>query len=122
MENEEDQKEIVLSPKYKDLWQSEKRYFICTGGRGSGKSFSVTLFLLTLTFQEGHRILFTRYTLTSAKTSIIPQFIEVMEALGYDDSIFDINNDVITNKQTGSQIIFKGIKTGSKLQIEQLYL
>ena len=120
MENEEDQKEIVLSPKYKALWKSDKRYFICTGGRGSGKSFSVTLFLLTLTFEEGHRILFTRYTLTSAKTSIIPQFIEVMEALGYDDSIFDINNDVITNKQTGSQIIFKGIKTGSKLQTASL--
>jgi len=118
--NEEDQKEIVLSPKYKELWKSDKRYFICTGGRGSGKSFSVTLFLLTLTFEEGHRILFTRYTLTSAKTSIIPQFIEVMEALGYDDSIFDINNDVITNKQTGSQIIFKGIKTGSKLQTASL--
>tara|TARA_R110002020_G_scaffold360361_1_gene573014 strand:+ start:265 stop:1446 length:1182 start_codon:yes stop_codon:yes gene_type:complete len=120
MESEEDKKEIVLSPKYKPLWQSDKRYFICTGGRGSGKSFSVTLFLLTLTFEEGHRILFTRYTLTSAKTSIIPQFIEVMEALGYDDSIFDINNDVITNKQTGSQIIFKGIKTGSKLQTASL--
>jgi len=116
----DEQKEIVLSPKYKELWKSDKRYFICTGGRGSGKSFSVTLFLLTLTFEEGHRILFTRYTLTSAKTSIIPQFIEVMEALGYDDSIFDINNDVITNKQTGSQIIFKGIKTGSKLQTASL--
>ena len=119
MDNQE-QKEVVISPKYKNLWESDKRYFICTGGRGSGKSFSVTLFLLTLTFEEGHRILFTRYTLTSAKTSIIPQFIEVMEALGYDDSIFDINNDVITNKQTGSQIIFKGIKTGSKLQTASL--
>ena len=89
MKIEDDQKEVIISPKYKPLWQSDKRYFICTGGRGSGKSFSVTLFLLTLTFEEGHRILFTRYTLTSAKTSIIPQFIEVMEALGYDDSIFD---------------------------------
>ena len=116
----EDQKEICVSPKYKPLWESDKRYFVCTGGRGSAKSFTVTLFLLTLTFEEGHRILFTRYTLTSAKTSIIPQFIEVMEALGYDDSIFDINNDVITNKQTGSQIIFKGIKTGSKLQTASL--
>ena len=115
-----DRIQITVSPKYKPLWQSDKRYFVCTGGRGSAKSFTVTLFLLNLTFEEGHRILFTRYTLTSAKTSIIPQFIEVMEALGYDDIVFDIQNDVITNKQTGSQIIFKGIKTGSKLQTASL--
>ena len=58
--------------------------------------------------------------MTAAKTSIIPQFIEVMELLGYADETFDITNDTITNKQTGSQILFKGIKTSSGVQTASL--
>lgn len=111
---------IKISPKWKNLFKSLDRYFICTGGRGSSKSFSVTLYLLLLTFIEGHKILFTRYTMTSAKTSIIPQFLEVMELLGYGLETFDITNDTITNKQTGSQILFKGIKTSSGVQTASL--
>lgn len=111
---------IKISPKWKKLFKSLDRYFICTGGRGSSKSFSVTLYLLLLTFIEGHKILFTRYTMTSAKTSIIPQFLEVMELLGYGSETFDITNDTITNKQTGSQILFKGIKTSSGVQTASL--
>ena len=111
---------IKLSEKYIPLWQSDSRYHIVTGGRGSGKSFGVTLFLLTLTFEEGHKILFTRYTLVSAKTSIIPQFIEVMELMGYDSNHFEVTADQITNKQTGSVILFKGIKTSSGVQTASL--
>ena len=113
------QKKIKISNKYESLWEADARYNLVTGGRGSGKSFGVSLFLLTLTFEVGHKILFTRYTLTSAKTSIIPQFIEVMEAMEREND-FDINNDVITNKHTGSQILFKGIKTSSGIQTANL--
>ena len=116
----EQENKIVLSPKYKPLWQSDKRYHIVTGGRGSGKSFGVTLFLLTLTFEPKHIILFTRYTLTSAKTSIIPQFIEVMELMGYTFEHFEVTQDQIINKATGSKILFKGIKTSSGVQTASL--
>ena len=58
--------------------------------------------------------------MTSAKTSIVPQFIEVMDLLGYGNETFEVNNDVITNKQTGSQILFKGIKTSSGVQTASL--
>ena len=115
-------KTVVISEKYGPLFDIENsdRYFICTGGRGSGKSFSITIFLVNLTFTKGHKILFTRYTLTSAKTSIIPQFIECLEALGYGSETFEITNDTITNKITGSQILFKGIKTSSGVQTAAL--
>ena len=115
-----DENKITISPKWKVLFKSLSRYFVCTGGRGSSKSFSVTLFLVCLTFEEGHKILFTRYTMTSAKTSIIPQFLEVMELMGYGSETFEITNDTITNKQTGSQILFKGIKTSSGVQTASL--
>ena len=115
-------KTVVINEKYGPLFDIDNsdRYFICTGGRGSGKSFSITIFLVNLTFTKGHKILFTRYTLTSAKTSIIPQFIECLEALGYGSETFEITNDTITNKITGSQILFKGIKTSSGVQTASL--
>jgi len=98
----------------------DKRYAIVTGGRGSGKSFSVALLLLTLSFEQNQVILFTRYTMVSAHLSIIPQFIEVLELMGYSENEFIIKKDEIVNKATGSKIIFKGIKTSSGIQTAAL--
>jgi phage terminase large subunit len=58
--------------------------------------------------------------MVSAKLSIIPQFIEVMELMGYDSNTFDVKQDEIINKKTGSKIIFKGIKTSSGVQTAAL--
>lgn len=88
----------------------DKRYYLITGGRGSGKSYTVTLFLLNLTYDAGHIILFTRWTMTSAHISIIPEFLEKIDIMGKADD-FEITNADITNKLTGSKIIFRGIKT-----------
>jgi phage terminase large subunit len=109
---------INLNPKYKLLF-TDSRYFVVTGGRGSGKSYAMTTFLLLLTYENNHRILFTRYTLTSAHISIIPEFISKIEVLGL-QSDFYITKDEITNIKTGSQIIFRGIKTSSGNQTANL--
>ena len=76
---------IQLNPKYIPLFQSPDRYFVITGGRGSGKSFGISLFLLNLTYEKGHKVLFSRYTLMSAQTSIIPEFIEKIDLNTKDD-------------------------------------
>jgi len=110
---------LDLNPKYLPLFNNENRYYVVTGGRGSGKSWTVTMFLLTLTYESGHVILFTRYTLTSAHVSIIPEFLEKIELLG-NDSDFHITKDEIINLKTGSKIIFKGIKTSSGTQTASL--
>jgi phage terminase large subunit len=100
---------IKIDNKYSPIADSDGRYFIVTGGRGSGKSFSVNLLLVLLTYEAGHTILFTRYTLSSTYISIIPEFLEKIELLDkYDD--FYITKDEIRNKRSGSKIIFKGIK------------
>jgi phage terminase large subunit len=75
--------------------------------------------LLLLTFESDHVILFTRYTLTSASISIIPEFLEKLELLGFEDQFY-ITKDEIVNKNTGSRIIFKGIKTSSGDQTASL--
>jgi phage terminase large subunit-like protein len=68
------------------------------------------MFLLNLTYDEGHVILFTRWTLTSAFISIIPEFIDKIELMNKLDD-FEITQSEIINKQTGSKILFRGIKT-----------
>lgn len=110
---------INLSPKYKPLFNNESRYFIVTGGRGSSKSFSISTMILLLTFEKGHNILFTRYTMTSASTSIIPEMVEKIEMLGLDKH-FKVNKTDITNLATGNVIYFRGLKTGSGNQTAAL--
>jgi len=109
---------INLNTKYK-LLGSDSRYFVITGGRGSGKSYSLNSFLLLLTYESGHVILFTRYTLTSANVSIIPEFIDKIERADLSNDFY-ITKDEIVNLKTGSKILFKGIKTSSGTQTASL--
>jgi phage terminase large subunit len=110
---------IKVKKKYMPIVESDSRYFIVSGGRGSGKSFSVNALLVMLTYEQGHTILFTRYTLTSAYISIIPEFIDKLEQFG-SIADFHITKDEILNKKTGSKIIFRGIKTSSGDQTANL--
>ena len=110
---------INVHNKYKTIVSERSRYYIVSGGRGSGKSFSVNALLVMLTYEAGHTILFTRYTLTSAYISIIPEFIDKLELFGFTQH-FHITKDEIINKQTGSKIIFRGIKTSSGDQTANL--
>ena len=106
--------------KYYPILNNGTRYYIVTGGRGSGKSFAVSSLLLALiSKEEGHTILFTRYTMTSAHISIIPEFMEKIEILNAFD-LFVITKDEIINKETGSKILFRGIKTSSGDQTANL--
>jgi phage terminase large subunit len=110
---------IILNQKYKPLYSSNTRYFIITGGRGSAKSFAVGTFASALSFEVGHKILFTRSTMTSAHLSIIPEFEEKINLMGFEQH-FDLNKTEVINKKSGSQIIFRGIKTSSGDQTANL--
>jgi phage terminase large subunit len=110
---------ITLNPKYSPLFSNDTRFFIITGGRGSAKSFAVGTFINLLSFEQGHTILFTRQTMTSAHLSIIPEFQEKIDMMEYND-YFSITKSEIINKKTGSKIIFKGIKTSSGDQTANL--
>ena len=107
-----------LNSKYNALG-NDTRYFVITGGRGSGKSFAITTFLAFLTFEQGHKILFTRYTMISAANSIIPEFLEKLELYGIMEH-FRITKDEILNISTGSSILFKGIRTSAGNQTAAL--
>ena len=103
----------MLNPKF-NIFPNDTRYYLLTGGRGSGKSFAVALNTLILSLDNKcqHKILFTRYTLKSASISIIPEFKEKIELMGW-ESFFHITSNEITNLLTGSKILFRGIRTSS---------
>lgn len=98
---------------FKPLYESNKRYFLVTGGRGGLKSSTVHDFVARLTYEKGHGILFTRYTMTSASISIIPEFQETLERLKISND-FHVTKNMVINKKTKSFIYFSGIKAGSK--------
>ncbi len=112
--------EIKLHKAYQPLWQEEsRRYFLMTGGRGSGKSFALALFLCDLAIRQKQTILYTRFTLQSAHISIIPEFIDKIETMGLIGD-FEISKTEIAHKYTGSKIIFRGIKTSAGNQTAAL--
>src|SRR4030042_4334763 len=110
---------IPISKQYQSLYISKKKIILITGGRGSAKSFNTSLFCKRLSYQAGHKILFTRYTLTSAEISIMPEFQEKIEIEG-DQKYFNSTKTEIKNKYSGSQILFRGIKTSSGVQTANL--
>lgn len=108
--------------KHNEVWNAlgnKTRYFVITGGRGSGKSFEVGRFTNLLSFESGHKILLTRQTMTSAHLSIIPEFQEKIDLMKLSDR-FQIKKTEIKNLDSGSKIIFRGLKTSSGDQTANL--
>ncbi len=112
--------QIKVSEKYEALWKPRTRYFLITGGRGSAKSFTVGLWACNMLLaNKDWKMLYTRYTLSSANISVIPEFREKIDLLGVGDE-FQMTNALISHKVTKSEIIFSGIKTSSGNQTAKL--
>ena len=105
--------------KYKPLFMGGTRYYIVTGGRGSGKSYAASLMASYLLLGMDEVVLFTRYTLTSAHISIIPEFVDKANLINIAGKLV-INKQDIINPQTRSRIMFRGIKTASGDQTANL--
>jgi len=110
---------IKIHSAYKPLITSNKRYFLLTGGRGSLKSTTVHDYSSRLSYQKGHGILVTRYTMASAEKSIIPEF-ENSIRLNGSEADFKKSGNKYTNIHTGSFILFSGIKTNQGDQTANL--
>lgn len=110
----------VTNEVYKPLWNPQTRYILVTGGRGSGKSDAVSLCACDETTSfEDWVTLYTRWTLTSAEISIIPEFRDKIEILGKRDKV-KISGNIVRSLETGSTIIFSGIKAASGTQTARL--
>jgi len=111
---------IEVQDIFKPMYENKEKFIILlTGGRGGAKSFNASTFIERLSFQEGHKILYSRYTLTSAHISIIPEFTEKIELEGTEKH-FNVTKTDIENLYSGSVIMFRGIKTSSGNQTANL--
>lgn len=110
---------ITQNDKLQPLYTTNKRYVIITGGRGSAKSFGGAVFAILNSFAKKMRSLVTRWTMTSANLSIIPEFQEKIELMNTGGN-FHITDKEIINLRTSSDILFRGIKTSSGIQTAAL--
>lgn len=111
---------IEIHNKFELLFSQQTRYYLITGDRGTAKSFTVGLFLTRLTgLNNDNNVLFTRYTLESAKDSIIPEFNEKIELQNM-SHYFDVQQKDIYATKTNSRILFRGIKTSQGIQTAKL--
>jgi len=99
------------------LWNVDT--VVITGGRNSQKSFAVGTWSCVAAKDYFHRILYTRFTLTSAQDSIIPEFTEKIDMLNAHGS-FSVTKDRIEGTENKSKVVFKGIKTSSGNQTASL--
>ena len=83
------------------------RYLIAYGGRGSGKSWAIALFLVIMAVQGKCRILCTREIQRSIKDSVHKLLVDTIERLNLKDQ-FNITEHAITCNN-GSEFIFMGL-------------
>lgn len=100
---------IQVPEKLKCIFTTDKRYIDIYGGRGSGKSHSIAIFLLIKSLEKKIRILATREVQNSIRDSVWKLLSEKIYEYGW-DSFFYITDSSIVCKRTGSEFIFKGLR------------
>src|SRR5687768_8989046 len=99
---------VQLPAEFKELFNPQWRYLVFYGGRGSGKSHSVARSLLLRGRQSRIRILCTRELQKSIKDSVHKLLSDLIEQYGFTDYL--VLKDSITNRITGTEFIFLGIR------------
>lgn len=108
------QLEIEIPKEFKVLFDLDKdlRHIVLYGGRASGKSTSVALSLLILGMNKKLRILCTREVQNSIADSVHKLLSDLISK--YKLNTWEVQKDIIRNKQTSSEIFFKGLHNNSQ--------
>lgn len=108
------QLEIEIPKEFKVLFDLDKdlRHIVLYGGRASGKSTSVALSLLIMGMNKKLRILCTREVQNSIADSVHKLLSDLISK--YKLNTWEVQKDIIRNKQTGSEIFFKGLHNNSQ--------
>lgn len=100
--------EILQHPIHKNVFGSQ-RYFLEFGGRGSGKSFTLTEGLILLADMAKHRILCAREIQNSIGDSVHAQLETHIDNLGLQKR-FIVTKNAIRNRATGSEFLYRGLR------------
>lgn len=99
---------VKIVSEFKELFTPSWRYIIFYGGRSSGKSHAVGQSLLLRGREKKLRILCTREIQNTIKDSVHKLLSDLIERYEFKD--YEVKNDTIVNKITGTEFIFKGLR------------
>lgn len=120
---QEVRKALVINPLFEPLFYDfihDPRYYQVYGGRGSGKSFTVSVAMIKKTYSKyKHKILVLRQTMATSEDSTIADIRQAIEILGVEDDFREANG-TITNIVTGATISFKGIRSNGSAKLKSL--
>lgn len=105
---------VVIPEEYQELFAPSKswRYYCYYGGRSSGKSTTVATFLLIKGMEQKIRVLCVRETQNSIAESVHQLMADIISKYKLDS--WQVTNEEIRNKVTGSNIIFKGVHNNTQ--------
>jgi len=109
-------KEFKFIDAYAPLFHSDKTYYIISGGRGSGKSWTgAAYFLANLMGPEKFRGVIARFTQKSLTNSIYRDIVDLIQEWGISPYL-EVKNDEIINKINGNSIITHAFKISDGTQ------
>ncbi len=100
---------VEIPKKLLPIFTTPKRYIVLSGGRGSGKSWAVAIYLILEALKSKKRILCTREIQKTIKDSVYKLLKDLIIKLGFEE-FFLILRDEIKCKLTGSEFIFFGLR------------
>lgn len=105
--------EIIQTPikipiQFRELFNPQWRNIVYYGGRAGGKSRSVGEALLIRGRKEKKRILCTREVQNTIRDSVHKLLKDLIDEYEFAD--YEVQNDSIVNRLTGSEFIFRGLK------------
>jgi phage terminase large subunit len=105
--------DLKISNKFKELFKQlktglENRFYIFYGGRGSGKSWAIAIFIVLIMRLKKYRVLCTREyqkNIADSSKKLIEDTIKRFKL----DHEFDMQRGVTRHKKTGSEILYYGL-------------
>lgn len=107
----------VVGSGYNDYWRSKKRYVVCKGSRGSKKSKTTALWLIThlIQYPLANALCVRRYTNT-IRDSMLSDLRWAINRLDLQPFFRITTNPLeITYVLTGQKILFRGLDDGLKI-------
>lgn len=100
---------LRIIPSLKPFFLSKKLHLMLKGGRGSGKTKSIAIFLIELSRIATARFLCLRQFQSRISESVYTVLKQTVIEQGY-ESEFEILKSSIVNKNTGSEFLFMGMQ------------
>lgn len=106
---------INLIPKIWNLWDSDKRYKVAKGGRGSGKSYGIAQVMALKALTDRCVILCTRETQNSLSDSTLSVINRAIHESGWDD-YFESTKHGLRCPVSRSEFVFRGLQNPERIK------